>query len=708
MLYENFYKTYNPKAAARLGIVYTPNEIVRFMIESVDHLTHKHFGKLLADKGVEILDPATGTGTFVTELIEYLPKDKLEYKYKHEIHCNEVAILPYYIANLNVEYTYKQKMGKYQNFEHICFVDTLDHTSFDYKQTNIFAMTVENTERIRQQNERTISVIIGNPPYFANQANENDENSSRTYFSIDKLIKQTYIKQSKRRRTKRYDMYSRFFRWATNRLEQDGILAFITNSNFLNSTEADGFRKVIAQEFSYIYIIDLGGDVRANPKLSGNRNNVFGIQAGVAISFMVKKSSQNTPCKIYYSRRPEFETSNEKLKFLSQNKFEQISFTHIQPDSQNNWMDFGESEFKDLVAIANQETKQTKTTDKESAIFKTFSFGTSTNRDEWVYEYNLDELKQKIKFMIEVYNQSVKDSETKNIKSPEKFDKQIKWSDGLKTKLLRRIKASFGLQFIKEIYYRPFIKFFYYADPLFSDRLTSLHNKLFGAELDKKNPTICLTMNKQVSFVVQATNCLFDAGVGSRGSQGVSLYRYDKNGNRIDNITDWGLDQFQTHYKDSKITKLDIFHYTYAVLHDPVYRQKYELNLKQEFPRLPFYNNFYQWAEWGQQLMDLHINYENVEPYPLERIDLPWSKNSRSSPKAKLKSDKSNDSIIIDEVTTLTGIPKTAWEYLLGNRCALDWILDQYKESTPEDPTVAEKFNRYRLVFVELHYFSPD
>ena len=212
-VYENFYKAYNPKAADRLGIVYTPNEIVRFMIESVDYLTHKHFGKLLADKDVEILDPATGTGTFITELIEYLPKNKLAYKYKNEIHCNEVGILPYYIANLNIEYSYKQKMSEYQEFDNICFVDTLEHTSFEGKQTNLFAMSIENTERIKRQNDRTISVIIGNPPYNAKQENFNQNNSNRIYKEIDKRIKDTYIKYGKaQNQIVVYDMYTRFLR----------------------------------------------------------------------------------------------------------------------------------------------------------------------------------------------------------------------------------------------------------------------------------------------------------------------------------------------------------------------------------------------------------------------------------------------------------------------------------------------------------------
>ncbi len=247
-LYENFYTAYNPKGADRLGIFYTPNEIVRFMIESVDYLLYKCFGKMIGDKGVEILDPATGTGTFVTELIEYLPKGNLAYKYKKEIHCNEVSILPYYIANLNIEFTYKQKMGEYEAFENICFMDTLDHAAFSKKQHDLFSITVENTERIKNQNERDIFVIIGNPPYNANQKNENENNKNREYPEIDKRIKATYIKESTAQKTKLYDMYARFFRWASDRIgEKEGIVAFISNSSFIDARTFDGFRKVVAR-----------------------------------------------------------------------------------------------------------------------------------------------------------------------------------------------------------------------------------------------------------------------------------------------------------------------------------------------------------------------------------------------------------------------------------------------------------------------------
>jgi predicted helicase len=294
VLYENFYKVYNPKAADRLGVVYTPNEIVQFMVRSTNYLLEQHFGKTLADKNVEILDPATGTGTFICEIIENaIPKQQLEYKFKHEIYANEVAILPYYIANLNIEYTFKQKMDRYEEFPNLCFVDTLDNVgalSYSNQVKDMFGLTSENTQRIKRQNEKRISVIIGNPPYNANQRNENENNKNREYPTIDKRIKETYIKHSTAQKTKVYDMYSRFYRWASDRLDKNGIIAFVTNRSFINSRTFDGFRKCIEEEFNYVYIFDTQSDVRANPKIAGTTHNVFGIQTGVAILFLVKCS----------------------------------------------------------------------------------------------------------------------------------------------------------------------------------------------------------------------------------------------------------------------------------------------------------------------------------------------------------------------------------------------------------------------------------
>ena len=710
VIYENFYKTYNPKGADRLGIVYTPNEIVQFMIKSTDYLLDKHFNRLLADENVSILDPATGTGTFITELIEYLPTTRLPAKYNQEIHCNEVAILPYYIANLNIEYTYRQKMGHYEEFSNICFVDTLDNVGFkhEYKnqQTGLsLGLGEGNAKRIEEQNQHKISVIIGNPPYNANQQNENDNNKNRAYPEIDEAIKRTYIANSTAQKTKLYDMYARFFRWASHRLSENGILAFVTNSSFLDARTFDGFRKVVAEEFNDIYVVDLGGDVRKNPKLSGTQNNVFGIQTGVAISFMVKTDRDAmlrdakhrvSTCKIHYARRPEMETAEDKLAFLSTFQFKEIEFERIMPDKNHNWLNIADNDFDDLLPLANKETKLAKSQMEERAVFKLFSSGILTSRDEWAYDYDLDNLKRKVICFLEDYNLEVEKWEN----SPDKSEyflnlmtkaSKIKWSDSIRNNVKKRLKSNFYDYHVRISVYRPFVKKYIYFDDVVTN--TKSLQSTFFPKVDSTNVVIWMTIHKQVPFVIQCSKNVIDHGIGSRISQCFPLYRYDSKGNRTDNLTDWGLNQFHIHYQDDTITKEKIFHYTYAVLHHPAYREKYALNLKREFPRLPFYEDFSQWVNWGKQLMDLHLNYECVEKYPLKQIDRETNKQN----KPKLKADKEAGKIQLDEITTLQGIPTSAWDYKLGNRSALEWILDQYKEKKPRDQTIAENFNTYRF-----------
>lgn len=352
VIYENFYKVYNPKVADRLGVVYTPNEIVRFMIESADHLVAKHFKRSLIDRDVEILDPAAGTGTFICELIEHFrgQPEKLKHKYREELHANEVAILPYYVANLNIEATYAAILDEYVEFPNLCFVDTLDNVAglrkYSGHQHELFgSVSEENVERIRRQNRRKISVVICNPPYNANQLNENENNKNREYPDIDKRIKETYIRASTAQKTKLYDMYARFFRWASDRVDENGVVAFISNRSFVESRTFDGFRNVVANEFNEIYVVDLGGDVRANPKLSGTKHNVFGIQTGVAISFLVKRKKAQG-CRIFYVRRPEMETADEKLAFVGRARMSDLDFDEISPDASYNWINITQNDYR--------------------------------------------------------------------------------------------------------------------------------------------------------------------------------------------------------------------------------------------------------------------------------------------------------------------------------------------------------------------------
>lgn len=722
VVYENFYKVYNPKGADKLGVVYTPNEIVRFMVKSTDYLIQKHFNKSIADKNIHILDPATGTGTFITDLIDYIPSQYLEHKYKHEIFANEVAILPYYVANLNIEYTYKQKMGKYEEFPNSCFVDTLDNIdglAYDGKQHNMFGFSSENAERIKRQNEQKISVIIGNPPYNANQANFNDFNKNREYPAVDKRIKETYVKFSSAQKTKVYDMYARFYRWATDRLSDNGILAFVTNRSFIDSRTFDGFRKIVSSEFNHIYIVDLGGDVRSNPKLSGPKHNVFSIQTGVAIMILVKDNNEfvaesekefeeikkeydmveepkaiygertaySSRCRIYYYRRPEEELAIDKLQFLNDAKIQELAFDIINPDKNNNWVSLSDNDFDELLPIADKKNK--------NVLFAVHSNGVSTNRDEWVFDFDNKNLENKAKFLSDTFNKSVKEN---------KIYEEIKWSRDLNNKFSRKLKSKFDKKQIVKFNYRPYIKQNYYAEKIFSDVLTQNHFDLFGNNLNHENKIIAYCgVNHSQPFHSLVVNEIFGLDFLEK-TKCISLYRYDQQGNRHDNITDWGLSQFTSHYHNDKITKADIFYYTYAVLHNPEYRKKYELNLKREFPRLPFYDDFFRWVTWGKKLMELHINYETVAPFDLQVIDnthLVKDKNYKL--KVKLKADKVNNLITIDEHTLLLNIPETAWQYKLGNRSALEWVLDQYKEKKPTDKTIAEKFNTYRFADYKSH-----
>jgi predicted helicase len=725
VLYENFYKVYNPKMADRLGVVYTPNEIVRFMIRSTDQLLHRHFGKTLSSKNVEILDPATGTGTFLTDLIDHLPKQDLDYKYKNEIHANEVAILPYYVANLNIEYTFKQKMGYYAEFPNLCFVDTLDNTGalqHSGKQEDMFGLSSENAARIKRQNSKKISVIIGNPPYNANQQSEDDNNKNRAYAVIDKRIKDTYIKHSTAQKTKVYDMYARFYRWAMDRVERNGIIAFITNRSFIDSRTFDGFRKCVQDEFAHCYIIDTHSDVRVNPKIAGTTHNVFGIQTGVAVCFLVRQEQKPGSCHVYYVDLSDDLRKEEKLDwFRSQEELSRIAFKEVLPDKNYNWLNLTDNDFDSLIPFADKKGG--------NALFAMTTNGISTNRDEWVYDFDKNAVEARAKYFIEEYNHEVERwqkwkrsnsyADIKEEANPvvDKFlaDRAlIKWSKMIKRDKLRKGKiGTYDKRHVRPALYRFFVKQNIYYDDITID-LRAHFNRVLPTDAHANKFIFCNGANT-IGWECCASDALVDLNVNKGGSKLFPLFVFEADGTRHDNLTDWGLAQFTTHYADATIKKEDVFHYVYAVLHDPVYREKYALNLKREFPRIPFYADFWQWSKWGKQLMDLHIGYETAEPYPLELVGgTPKTKKKKASlldgleapepmfereykVKVKLKADKEAGIIELDELTLLKGIPKEAWAYKLGNRSALEWVLDQYKEKKPSDPTIAEKFNTYRF-----------
>lgn len=725
-VYEDFYTAYNWKEADKLGIVYTPQEAVRFMIEGCDWLSQKHFEKRLSDKDLDILDPCTGTGTFIVDLIDYLRFDKeaLKYKFSNEIHANEISILSYYIACLNIEQTYSEIIGEYREFKGACFVNTLENWAFEqtHKGTSdlLGQLTHENQVRIQLQNKRKIPVILGNPPYNANQQNENDNNKNEVTPLVDERIKETYLKESTAQKTKLYDPYVRFFRWASDRLGNQGILAFISNSSFIDAKGFDGFRKVVAKEFQEIWIVDLKGNART----SGERRkkeggNIFDnkIRVGVALYFFVRKNLEiNTSfprssvgtspinnldnCEIHYLSLDDFLPAIEKKRWLKSNHLSQLykagKFQSIQPDINGLWLNQPTEDWSDWLPIASKEVKSGKS---EKAIFKLHSLGVVTNRDEWVYGFSKEEVENKVKYLIDYYEKE-RLSPTNN--PDEKND--IKWTRAVKNDLSKNIRYEYDENLIVDSLYRPFVKWKLYFSkqlnemqyrqreifPIKSIDYSSSHAGAWELETNIAIGINGVTSNK--SFEAIAISKIPDLHFYG-DTITLPLWTYDKNGLKQENITDWALEQFKQHY-DLEITKLDIFCYVYAVLHDPRYREKFERNLKNDFPHIPFHEDFKKWASIGRQLIDLHINFEKTERYPLKRVEIP----NKGVYKCRLKADKTDHLIEIDNETTLKGVPPQAWKYQLGNRSALEWVLDQYKEKTPKDPTIKEKFNTYRFI----------
>ena len=718
-IYEDFYQAYNPGAADRLGVVYTPNEVVDFIIRGTDWLLQKHFSKTLADRNVNILDPATGTGTFITNLMRHLPADRLEDKYRKEIHANEVEILPYYIANLNVEYTYKELTGRYLEFTNLCFVDTLDNMDWQgasgaavQRQTalNLGGVSEENWIRVQEQNEQPISVIIGNPPYNDQQRNWYDDNPNRQYPAIDQRIRDTYVKESTAQRTHQYDMYKRFIRWASDRLEDDGIIGFITNRAYLDTRQDDGFRQMAGQEFSDIYVLDLGSDVRRNPKISGTTHNVFGIQTGVAIGFFVRQAGKLGDINVHYACREDEELATDKLAYLRNAALEDIEFDLIVPDAKSNWFDQSDSGFDQLIPVANRQTKLARNSVGEQAVFGLYSAGVNTSRDEWVYDFDDARLVDKVQFFCNVYQREAL-RYTREAPSSETIsawvDRSIKWTSELTDHLARGSNLAFSPANLITALYRPFtIKHTYFA-PIISHRTYQLPH-VFPVGSEDENRAICFPGNASGSgFRVIATNRVPSYDL-LKTTQCLPLYRYTADGERVSNITEWGLRQFREHYGDDGISAADIFAYTYAMLHDPAYRQRYEVDLRREFPRVYFQEDFAWWAQQGRELLDLHLGFETAEPWPLERVDSPTAQRVDSptahpepvegrAARAILRADQEKGIIQLDDRTSLAGVPPEAWEYRLGNRSALEWVLDQYKERKPRDPTIAERFNTYRF-----------
>ena len=589
-VYMRFFQGYSPKEADTHGIVYTPQPIVNFMVRSVAEILQKEFGRSLSDKGVHILDPFVGTGNFIVRTMQEIKTTDLPYKYENELHCNEVS----YIASMNIEHAYFERTDEYKAFPGICLVDTFELA--ESKQAPMF--TEQNTQRVERQKAAPIFVIIGNPPYNAWQVDENDNNRNRKYVEMEKRISETYVKDSKATLMNSLrDPYVKALRWSADRIGSEGIVALITNSGFLDSVAADGIRKHLVQDFDEIYALDLGGDVRLNPRISGTTHNVFGIKIGVSINLFVRRAARRgSPCKIRYAKTDEFWRKEQKYAFLeSTGSREGIPWQDLVPDHQSNWLNAGQrSDFNSFLQLGNKELKS-MSRELSGVVFASFSNGAKSNNDSYVYNFDPEVLKANAKAMAEAFN--AESDRWRRAGRPRKLDnflhhnvKVLKWIRHTKRILLQGQDVSFDENKIRTSLYRPFCALFYYFDRTFNEDLYSLPKMLPTPRTENENRLIVApNVGGRTSFWTLCSSRLPNLSLISiDANQCFPFYTYAEDGtHRRENITDWVLDQFRSRYADPSITKWDIFHYIYAILHHPEYRQRYAANLRRELPSHP-------------------------------------------------------------------------------------------------------------------------
>ena len=694
--YEKFFQGFSEDVADTHGIVYTPQPIVNFMVKSVAHLLETEFGRSLSDSGVHIIDPFVGTGNFIVRLMQDIQGTALAEKYRHALHCNEVMLLSYYIASLNIEQEFFQRTGTYLPFEGIALADTFELLEQD--QGELF--TRENTERVKRQKAADMFVVIGNPPYNAWQVNENDNNKNRKYKTMDKQIADTYAADSKAtNKNALYDPYVKAILGALERIGAEGVVAFVTNNGFLDGVAFDGMRKHLVAACNDIYILDLGGNARKGLKVSNA--NVFGIRVGVSINLFVKTNQDPSErSRIFYYRTDELWNKKQKFDFLNEHQhIETIEWQKLQPDKRYIWLTEGlHAEFDTFIPMGTKEMKANKGT-AVNVIFKTYSSGVKTNRDAWTYNFNQNALTVNIQQMIASYNSEMdrwkrQENKATNIDDFVMYDDtKISWSRDLKVKLKRGIIIEYAGHKLRTSLYRPFTKSNLYFDRTTSDVLYMFPSIFPTVDTEKENQVIWLKVGKEWPMFSLLTNKIPDI-LPQGGSQCFPFYTYDEDGtNRQENITDWALVEFRTHYSDDSITKWDIFYYNYGLLHHPTYREKYEMNLKRDLPHIPFAEDFWGFVKAGEQLADLHVNYESVPKYDkLRKVETPGMQVNWDVEKMKLSKDKTQ--LTYNDFLTLDGIPVEVYDYKLGTRSALEWVVDQYRVKVDKRSGIVNDPNR--------------
>ena len=722
-LYDKFFKAAFPKMVERLGIVYTPVEVVDFIIRSADKALQEHFGCSLKDEGIHILDPFTGTGTFPVRMMEsgLIPPDMLPLKYRYELHANEIVLLAYYIAAINIEEAYHRVTGKpYQPFPGICLTDTFQMNEDDGK---IDIGLPENADRVEEQKRRDIRVIVGNPPYSVGQNNANDNNQNLKYPNLDRRIAATYAAHSTATlKNSLYDSYIRAFRWASDRIGNKGVLCFVTNGAWLDSNTADGFRHELEKEYSAVYVFNLRGNQRTSGELSrreGGKIFGSGSRTPVAITLLIKKPGHTGKAQIFYHDIGDYLTREEKLhKVKTFADYAVMPWEQLHPNEHNDWINQRCGDFDDFVPL----------NDGDTAIFCMRSGGLKTNRDAWCYNFSSEQLKHNIKASIDFYNsevdrlQKIKQQNNEiSVTDIISFDKmKFSWDFQQKQDIQKYKKYNFTYDSVYNSTYRPFVKEISYFN-------RQLNNRVY------RQPSLFPTANHN-NLVIQVTgtgsskdfsclisNTLPDLEVISKG-QCFPLYHYEKSepkgkaveqGSLIpqkskpkqlglplpktvteeyickDAITDAGLEHFQTYYEDDKISKEDLFYYAYGILHSPKYREKYAADLKKMLPRVPLAPDFWAFSKAGRELAHWHLDYEQVEPWPVEEERKPQGDMDDFTyyhvEKMRFPKKGEKGTIIYNGNVTFKGIPLDAYDYVVNGKSALDWIMERYAITIDKD-----------------------
>ena len=726
-LYDTFFRHGFPKMADRLGIVYTPVEVVDFIIKSADVALRKHFNASLSDRSVQILDPFAGTGTFIVRLLQsgLIRKEDFPYKYQHEIHANEIVLLAYYIAAINIESTYHALTGEYKPFEGIVLTDTFQMT--EDTQGTIKGFSEENSERVNRQKRQDIRVIIGNPPYSAGQTSENDQNQNLKYPHLDERIKETYDKRSSARlRTGLYDSYIRAIRWASDRIKDQGIVAFVTNGSFIDSNVADGLRKCLVEEFSHLYVFNLRGNARTSGEdRRKEAGNVFGegTRTPVAITLMLKVPDHPGPCELYYHDIGDYLSREQKLAIIENaGSIEGLEWQRITPNEEGDWINQRDPAFDRFIALGDKSGEE-----EGKVVFKVYSSGVKTNRDAWVYNFSRQKVAANMRRMIDAYNEEVEKYKLACKGLPKEkwpkpqdvvdFDpKRINWDGTMYPEVVKGRKGVFSEESIRMSLYRPFTKEWLYFDRMFNNSVYQML-RLFPTP-EHENVVISVTgIGAAKPFSALVTDAIPNLHLHDTG-QCFPMYWYEKmdkskNGDKLplgfgeggygrqpyggrpdehgyvrhEAITDWALEHFRGHYRDESITKEDIFWYVYGVLHSPEYRSRFASNLKKQLARIPLAGDFWAFSRAGRELGDLHLNYENVEPWPVkEEITKLIMENEdwrvtkmRFGKKGK---EKDKTVIIYNGAVKIVGIPLKAYEYQVNGKSAIEWIMDRYQVKT--------------------------